>query len=98
MVLKFALFIFNTLLPEALRDDIKLPPGYNNRKHLQALLNTLRAKSLGITTNAIVEKAIQRKIPWQRLNTEFPFVQLGQGCFAKRVSTSVTSNDDPIRI
>jgi len=98
MVLSFALFILNNLLPEDLRDKVKLPPGFDLSKQLQGFLSSLRASGLDLSTKAIVQKAVQRNIPWQRLHPKFPFIQLGQGCLGKRVLETSSCADHPIRL
>jgi cyanophycin synthetase len=98
MVLKLSLFVLNNLLPKALRDNVKLPPDFNLKNQLPGSLSSLRGRGLDLSTKAIVQKAIERGIPWQRLHPNFPFVQLGHGCFARRVFETSSSADNPIRL
>ncbi len=48
--------------------------------------------AFGPSTQAIVDEAVSRDIPWIRLN-QHSLVQLGQGVHAKRIRATMTSRD-----
>ncbi len=47
--------------------------------------------AFGPSTQALVDEAVSRDIPWMRLNSA-SLVQLGQGCYAQRIRATMTSN------
>src|SRR4029079_5262488 len=59
----------------------------------------LRAErtSFGPSTQAIIDEAVSRDIPWIRLN-KHPLVQLGQGVHQKRIRATMTSATSAIAV
>ncbi len=57
---------------------------------LDQFLHLAERTAFGPSTNAIVEEAVSRDIPWIRLN-EHSLVQLGQGVHAQRIRATMTS-------
>ena len=53
--------------------------------------------AFGPSTQAIVEEAVSRDIPWIRLN-EYSLVQLGQGVHQKRIRATMTSATSAIAV
>ncbi len=51
----------------------------------------------GPSTQAILEEAVSRDIPYQRLN-EYSLVQLGQGVHAQRIRATMTSNTSALAV
>jgi cyanophycin synthetase len=96
LVAQSSLFILNQLLPEPLRDKMEIPHNFDLRRRLQMILQSLQAAGLDQSTKALVQKAQSRGIPWLRLSPTSCFVQLGSGCFARRIIETSTCLDDPI--
>lgn len=97
-VLKISLLILIALLPGDLRAEIKMPANFSLKKELPVYLSNLRSMGLDLSTKALVTKAEERNIPWQRLHANFAFVQLGQGCCAKQIFETISSADNPVAI
>jgi cyanophycin synthetase len=59
----------------------------------------LRAErtAFGPSTQAIIDEAVSRDIPWLRLN-QYSLVQLGQGVHAKRIRATMTSETSSIAV
>ncbi|WP_310963548.1 cyanophycin synthetase [Nocardioides terrisoli] len=59
----------------------------------------LRAErtAFGPSTQAILDEAVSRDIPWLRLN-QYSLVQLGQGVHAKRIRATMTSETSSIAV
>ncbi|MDR7254080.1 cyanophycin synthetase [Nocardioides sp. BE266] len=53
--------------------------------------------AFGPSTQAIVDEAVSRDIPWIRLN-QYSLVQLGQGVHAKRIRATMTSETSSIAV
>jgi cyanophycin synthetase len=64
--------------------------GFDFEAELERFLVDAERTSFGPSTQAIIEEAESRDIPWIRLN-EYSLVQLGQGVHQKRVRATMTS-------
>jgi cyanophycin synthetase len=60
-------------------------------EEFEAFLLLAERAAFGPSTQALVDEAVARDIPWMRLN-DASLVQLGQGCHAKRIRATMTSN------
>lgn len=65
-------------------------PDFDFEAEHEAFLLTSQRVAFGPSTQAILEEAISRDIPWQRLNSA-SLVQLGHGVHAKRIRATMTS-------
>ncbi|NNG35436.1 cyanophycin synthetase [Nakamurella aerolata] len=65
-------------------------PEFDFEAEHEAFLLTSQRVAFGPSTQAILEEAISRDIPWQRLNSA-SLVQLGHGVHAKRIRATMTS-------
>lgn len=65
-------------------------PGFDFPAALEDFLVGAERTAFGPSTQAIVDEAISRDIPWIRLN-EHSLVQLGQGVHQKRIRATMTS-------
>ena len=66
--------------------------GFSFEAELDSFLLAAVRTAFGPSTQAIVEEAMSRDIPWIRLN-EYSLVQLGQGVHQKRIRATMTSRD-----
>ena len=71
--------------------------GFDPQAATEAFLVKAERVAFGPSTQAILDEAIARDIPWQRLN-EYSLVQLGQGVHAKRIRATMTSNTSALAV
>ncbi|MGJ6981137.1 cyanophycin synthetase [Aestuariimicrobium soli] len=71
--------------------------GFELRPEIDKLIKTAERYALGPSTQAIVDEAVTRDIPWQRLNTS-SLIQLGQGVHQQRIRATMTSRTSNIAV
>jgi len=71
-------------------DLVEHDEAFDFEAELDAFLRLAQRQAYGPSTMAILEEAVSRDIPWQRLNRG-SLVQLGQGVHAKRFRATMTS-------
>ncbi len=64
---------------------------------VDTFLRQAQRMGFGPSTQAILEEAVSRDIPWQRLN-QYSLVQLGQGVHAQRIRATMTSNTSALAV
>ncbi len=64
--------------------------GFDFDGELERLIRLAERRQFGPSTQAIVDEAVSRDIPWMRLN-EYSLVQLGQGTYQQRIRATMTS-------
>ena len=64
---------------------------------LEAFIKRAQRTAFGPSTQAIIDEAVSRDIPWLRLN-QYSLVQLGQGVHAKRIRATMTSATSSIAV
>ncbi len=64
--------------------------GFDFLAQLEGLIRLAEQRAFGPSTQALIDEAMTRDIPWIRLN-EQSLVQLGQGKYQKRVRATMTS-------
>jgi len=69
---------------------IKAEPGFDFDAELERLIRLAERRQFGPSTQAIIDEAVSRDIPWMRLN-EYSLVQLGQGKYQQRIRATMTS-------
>jgi len=69
---------------------IKAEPGFDFDAELERLILLAERRQFGPSTQAIIDEAVSRDIPWMRLN-EHSLVQLGQGKYQQRIRATMTS-------
>ncbi len=72
-------------------------PDFDFRAEQELFLRTSQRVAFGPSTQAILEEAIVRDIPWQRLNAG-SLVQLGQGVFQQRIRATMTSQTSSLAV
>ena len=65
-------------------------PGFDFHAELEGLIRLAERVAFGPSTQALLDEAISRDVPWIRLN-EASLVQLGQGKYQKRIRATMTS-------
>ena len=66
-------------------------------QELEAFILRAERTAFGPSTQAILDEAVSRDIPWIRLN-QYSLVQLGQGVHAKRIRATMTSATSAIAV
>ena len=78
-------------------DLISPDPEFDFEAELERFIVRGERTAFGPSTQAIVEEAISRDIPYLRLNTA-SLVQLGQGVHAKRIRATMTSQTSSVAV
>jgi cyanophycin synthetase len=71
-------------------DLVRAEDGFDLQRELEAFLLMAERTAFGPSTQAILDEAALRDIPWIRLN-EHSLVQLGQGVHQQRIRATMTS-------
>ena len=69
---------------------VKTEPGFDFDAELERLILLAERRQFGPSTQAIIDEAVTRDIPFIRLN-EQSLVQLGQGKYQQRIRATMTS-------
>jgi cyanophycin synthetase len=69
---------------------VKAEKGFEFRAELERLIKLAERRAFGPSTQAIIDEAASRDIPWMRLN-ERSLIQLGQGRYQQRIRATMTS-------
>ncbi|WP_139983259.1 cyanophycin synthetase [Nocardioides litoris] len=76
---------------------VEADPEFDWEAELEAFIKRAQRSAFGPSTQAILDEAVSRDIPWIRLN-QYSLVQLGQGVHAKRIRATMTSNTSAIAV
>ncbi|MFT5113864.1 MAG: cyanophycin synthetase [Parasphingorhabdus sp.] len=92
-----ALKLLIHLLPTELQSqiDFKIEPDFDFAAELEDFVHRSQRREFGPSTQSLVDAAVQRGIPWLRLN-EYSLVQFGHGKYQKRIQATVTSETGTI--
>ena len=71
--------------------------GFDFESELERLILLAERRQFGPSTQAIVDEAVGRDIPWMRLN-EHSLVQLGQGAYQQRIRATMTSKTSALAV
>src|SRR3954471_13304352 len=72
-------------------------PEFDWDEELESFILRAERTAFGPSTQAILDEAVSRDIPWIRLN-QYSLVQLGQGVHAKRIRATMTSATSAIAV
>ena len=72
-------------------------PDFDWDDELERFIIRAERTAFGPSTQAILDEAVSRDIPWLRLN-QYSLVQLGQGVHAKRIRATMTSATSAIAV
>jgi cyanophycin synthetase len=72
-------------------------PAFDFLAELEELIRLAEQRAFGPSTQALIDEASGRDIPWLRLN-EASLVQLGQGKYQKRVRATMTSTTPALAV
>ncbi|MGA9346727.1 MAG: cyanophycin synthetase [Nocardioidaceae bacterium] len=76
---------------------VETEPGFDFETELENFIVKAERTAFGPSTQAIIDEAVSRDIPWIRLN-QHSLVQLGQGVHQKRIRATMTSNTSAIAV
>jgi cyanophycin synthetase len=76
---------------------VQADPEFDFAAELEQFLLTAERTAFGPSTQAILDEAVSRDIPWLRLN-EYSLVQLGQGVHQQRIRATMTSNTSALAV
>jgi cyanophycin synthetase len=76
---------------------VEADPEFDWDAELEAFILRAERTAFGPSTQAILDEAVSRDIPWIRLN-QHSLVQLGQGVHAKRIRATMTSATSAIAV
>ena len=76
---------------------VEADPEFDWEKELETFILRAERTAFGPSTQAILDEAMSRDIPWIRLN-QYSLVQLGQGVHQKRIRATMTSATSAIAV
>ncbi len=76
---------------------VKAEPDFDFEGQLERLILLAERRQFGPSTQAIIDEALSRDIPWIRLN-EHSLVQLGQGTYQQRIRATMTSQTSALAV
>jgi cyanophycin synthetase len=76
---------------------VRAEPDFDFEAELESFIVRAERTAFGPSTQAIIDEAMSRDIPWIRLN-QHSLVQLGQGVHQKRIRATMTSNTSAIAV
>src|SRR4029079_12201847 len=72
-------------------------PVFLSRPELEGLIRLAERRAFGPSTQALIDEAASRDIPWIRLN-EASLVQLGWGKYQQRIRATMTSKTSSLAV
>ncbi|MHC5065633.1 MAG: cyanophycin synthetase family protein, partial [Planctomycetota bacterium] len=96
---RLALTLLHSLLPTELQatSSCTVPEDFEFTAERDAFIRFAQRGALGPSTASLVKAAEERDIPWLRLN-RYSLVQLGHGCYQRRIQATVTSETRHIAV
>ncbi len=94
---RLALTLLHSLLPEELRPARSVPADFDFAEVRDAFIRFAQRRALGPSTGALAHAAVERGIPWLRLN-DYSMLQFGWGRYQQRVQATVTSKTPHIAV
>lgn len=94
---ELALNLLLSLLPEPLQRPDIVKSDWDWPQELENFIHYAQKNALGPSTASLVKAAIDRDIPWMRLN-EQSLIQLGQGKYQQRIQATVTGRTSYIAV
>ena len=76
---------------------VKAEKGFDFPAELERLILLAERRAFGPSTQAIIDEAASRDIPWMRLN-ERSLIQLGQGKYQQRIRATMTSQTSALAV
>jgi cyanophycin synthetase len=76
---------------------VRAEPGFDFHQELEGLIRLAERRAFGPSTQALIDEAASRDIPWIRLN-EASLVQLGWGMYQQRIRATMTSKTSSLAV
>jgi cyanophycin synthetase len=76
---------------------VEAEPGFDFDAELERFILEAERTAFGPSTQAIIDEAAARDIPWLRLN-DYSLVQLGQGVYQQRIRATMTSKTGSLAV
>ena len=95
---KLALTLLTSLLPDDLVAERDRVTDFDFQSELESFIRSAQRRALGPSTASLVKAAVDRDIPWQRLNNYSSLIQLGHGRHQKRIQATITSETNYISV
>jgi cyanophycin synthetase len=76
---------------------VEAEPGFDFDAELERFILEAERTAFGPSTQAIIDEAVARDIPWLRLN-DYSLVQLGQGVHQQRIRATMTSKTGSLAV
>jgi cyanophycin synthetase len=92
-----ALKLLLSLLPEELGTEARPPADWDFAEQRDRFIRFAQSRALGPSTASLVNAAIERDIPWLRLN-RYSLVQFGHGRFQQRIQATTTGRTGNIAV
>ena len=88
-----------SLLPEEVEAQLPEPPeaDFDFADEKTTFIRFAQRKEFGPSTQSLVDAAVERDIPWIRLN-QYSLVQFGHGKYQKRIQATITSETRHIAV
>ncbi len=86
-----------TLAVRLVNHLVKAEKGFDFLAELERLIKLAERRAFGPSTQAIIDEAASRDIPWMRLN-EQSLIQLGQGRYQQRIRATMTSKTSALAV
>ena len=93
LALKFLL----SLLPDELQTEDAPPADWDFAEERDRFIRYAQSRALGPSTMSLVNAAVERDIPWLRLN-RYSLVQFGHGRFQQRIQATTTGSTGNIAV
>lgn len=94
---ELAMSFLMSLLPDDLVDPDDRVEDFDFESELESFIRSAQRRALGPSTASLVKAAVERDIPWQRLNN-YSLIQLGHGRHQKRIQATITSETNYISV
>ena len=94
---ELAIQLLSSLLPEEIRPAGSLPSEWQWPAARDEFIRYAQRRALGPSTASLVKAAVDRNIPWLRLN-EQSLIQLGHGKYQQRIQATVTGRTSYIAV
>jgi cyanophycin synthetase len=94
---ELALKLLCSLMPEEIRPAGSVPADWNWEEARDDFIRYAQKRALGPSTASLVKAAVDRGIPWLRLNNQ-SLVQFGHGKYQQRIQATITGRTPYIAV
>jgi len=94
---ELALKLLSSLLPAGIRPEGSVPDDWHWEEARDDFIRYAQRRALGPSTASLVRAAVERGIPWLRLNNQ-SLVQFGHGRYQQRIQATITGRTPYISV